>query len=184
MAASVVGRPRLRCSGGACLFSTIRHCEMFVTNARRSSTSFLGTDNWLQCLLYRIHPFTQATFRTQYKIRLYHFLPLWSTRYKAANMSNKSTPPMLVLYSVTDAGHGTSTCFLALLSHRFTIVTGSTPTCDDEIWTARLSNHRTIHSPLLASTTASCDPRPFLRSSDSDFRLQPRSLLALSVPTE
>jgi len=91
---------------------------------------------------------------------------------------------MFVLYSATAAGHGTSINFLVLLSHRFTSFTGSIPTCNDEIWTARLSNHLSIHSPLFASTLASKDPRPSFRSSDSNFSLQPRSLFAQSVPTE
>ena len=75
-------------------------------------------------------------------------------------MSNRSTPPMWELYSVMAAGHWTSTNFLSLLSHLFSVLMGWMATWVAETWTARLSYHLTTQSPLFASTLLSYTPRP------------------------
>ncbi|KRZ03005.1 hypothetical protein T11_2052 [Trichinella zimbabwensis] len=113
---------------GYALFTFVSASATSRVNCIRSFWLLLAASLVLRSLLYCSHPFTIATWIVQKKILRYHFLLRWSILYSARNIPAKSTPPMYLLYSLTIAGHDTSTEAFSFLFHLFTLPTGCVQT--------------------------------------------------------
>ena len=80
----------------------------FPANCSRLCWFFFGTRNCSLCLLYSNQPLTLQKL-TRWVIIFRHelFLICISTRYKEMNMSFRTTPPMVSLYSLTMSEYAT-----------------------------------------------------------------------------
>ena len=87
------GRPLLRWMAGGSLPDLMRDSLMLEANCTSFRRFAAAITRWSQWHRYRSQQLTTARFRAQENMRRYHYWLRWSMRYKAINMSIKSTPP-------------------------------------------------------------------------------------------
>lgn len=146
--------------------------------------SFIGFRcNRLQCGLYQSHALTAAIRMVCQKMYMYHLLDFIFCLYRETRESKRSTPPINLLYVSKMLGRFTMMNCFAFLSHLRTSPIGFKPTYDDTTSTDLLSNHLNAIMLQDVSTLKSTDPLPSFFNSFSDLRIQPFSLLDLTVPT-
>lgn len=114
---------------------------------------------------------------------MYHLLDFIFCLYRKTKESKRSTPPINWYNVSIMLGRFTMMNCFAFLSHLRTSPTGFKPTYDDTTSTDLLSNHLNAIMLQDVPTLRSTDPFPFLYNSFSDFRIQPFSLVDLTVHT-